>query len=531
MPAPIPVVASIADLPSLPVGGTVALSGSGGATGAQYQWTLIEKPDGSNALLNNANTATPTLVSVDKRGTYIVFLRITDSGGSSHPYPYPTQATSAPYGFTAPLASAFGVVRVAEESGLFKPGRGEYGWFEKGLWPIIDKIASGLGFIHYDEPTHTLDADAIVPSTAAYIDVNTLSVRHLDATTTQLGSTVGNVVVASPVEVNNPSGITASEGPIKTAELRSLVGTNLAVNVEQNLLIAAVSTTLEASDAVDVTAGGLLALASDAGDVSITAGNDITLAADDDIICTAEDDMTLTANGDMLAQGTNSATLYAASSSTGVATVYGKKSTAGTDSVVIRGEARIKLQAVDTYSTTPVRAPGLVGCEMEGRNSTTSVPANPGSPYFALFDTPFSFTRHTVGSRLDLDMTVLGVVDKHPVVVRLGRVTAAAGDLTLDTITSHTPSINGAQIVIRVRVSTSLCPDNRVLTHIQADIGDQAGVLHETLHKFSAESLSAADTSGQIDFYVQLDRATTTYLQHAAQGTATLYAGHTQDVI
>jgi hypothetical protein len=531
MPAPIPVVAPITDLLALPVGGTVSLSGSGGLPSAQYQWTLIEKPDGSNALLNNANTATPTLVSVDKRGTYIVFLRITDSGGSSHPYPYPTQATSAPYGFTAPLASAFGVVRVAETSGLFKPGRGEYGWFEKGLWPIIDQISAGTSFAHYDENTHTLDADAIVPSTAEYVDVNTLSVRQLDSTTTQLGSTVGNVVVASPVEVNNPSGITASAGPIKTAELRSLAGANLAVNVDQNLLIDTVSATLEASDAVDVTAGGLLALASNAGDVSITAGDDITLAADDDIICTAEDDMTLTAKGDILAQGTNSATLYAGSPSTGVATVYGKKSTAGTDSVVIRGEARIKLQAVDTYSDTPVRAPGLVGCELENRNSTTSLPANPGSPYYALFDKPFSFTRHTLGSRLDLDLTVLGVVDKQQVVVRIRRVTSAAGDVTLDTITSHTPSINGAKIVIRVRISTSLCPDNVVLTHIQADIGDQTGALHETVHKFLSESLSAADTSANIDFYVDLNRAATTYLQHAAQGTATLYANHTQDVI
>jgi hypothetical protein len=527
MPAPIPVVASITDLLDLPAGGTVSLSGSGGLPSAQYQWTLIEKPDGSNALLNNANTATPTLVSVDKRGTYIVFLKITDSGGSSHPYPYPTQATSAPYAFTAPLATAFGVVRVAEESGLFKPGRGEYGWFEKGLWPIIDKIASGLGFIHYDEPTHTLDADAIVPSTAAYVDVNTLSVTQVGSDT-QLGSTSGKIIIPSEVEITSPVGLTTSAGPLKTDELASASGGN--IEVSDPLQVASIVS--PAAGNVQVTAAADITLiASD--DITLTATDDIILAAADDIRLTASDDITLDCGGDLVLESKATATLFAGDSSTGVATVWGRKSTAGTDSVVIRGGARIKLMpTIDTYSEAPLRVPGLVGFETDAVNSTTSIPANPASPYYDLLAKPIAFTRHVLGSRLELDITVLGVVNKQPIVVRIVRQTQGpAGSVTLDSITSHTPSNNNSSLVMRVRVSTSLCPDYRVLTHIQADIGDQTGALHETRHKFMTETLDAADVTSAINFYLQLDRATTTYLQHAVQVTGSLYATHSQGVI
>jgi hypothetical protein len=567
MPAPIPVVAPIADLLSLPVGGTVALSGSGGAPGALYQWTLIEKPDGSAAQLNNASTANPTLVGVDTRGTYIVFLKITDSGGSSHPYPYPTQSTSAPYAFAAPLATAFGVVRVAEESGLFKPGRGEYGWFEKGLWPIIDKVASGLGFIHYDEPTHTLDADAIVPSTEAYVDVNTLSVTQVGSDT-QLGSTGGKILIPSEVEVTSPFGLTTSAGPLKTDELASASGGNIEVSdplqvasivspataglsvtsVGEMLLDSAAGVTVQAATAIDLSAQGLLAMASATGnvevtaaaDITLTATDDITLIASDDVLLTATDDIRLTATddiildagGDLVLESVATATLVAGNTSTGVATVYGRKNTAGTDSVVIRAEARIKLMPVtDTYSAKPVRAPGLVGFATDAVNSTTSIAANPASPYYDLLLKPVAFTRHVLGSRLELDVTVLGVVNRQPIVVRIVRQTQVAGSVTLNSITSHTPSIDGASLVMRVRVSTSLCPDYRVLTHIQADIGDQAGVLHETLHKFTTETLAANDVAGAINFYVQFDRATTTYLQHAAQVTGSLYAAHSEDVI
>ena len=137
---PIPVVTPISTFSTPP--GTVSLSCSGStvSTNPLYSWSLIEKPPGAaGAYLTNENTASPTLMGATARGTYIVFLTIADVTGASHPVPYPMQAQTAPYGFTQPLSTAFGVIRVAEESGLVKPGRGEYGWLGN-LWNVIDKV-------------------------------------------------------------------------------------------------------------------------------------------------------------------------------------------------------------------------------------------------------------------------------------------------------------------------------------------------------------------------------------------------------
>lgn len=243
MSAPIPVVDPIADLSELPVGGTVALTcdGSTSLPGATYQWTLIEKPPLSNAALTNANTATPTLTNVDQRGTYIVFLKITDSGGSSHAYPYPVQASTAPYGFTTPLATAFGVVRVAEAStGLFKPGRGEYGWFEKGLWPIVDKLEEGLSFPYYDIPTRTLTANAIVPD-ATVLPENGVSFNGLRANATETAVILteadgGQIYIASETIVTGTD-LSVVGGVLKADEINDASGGDLKLSANAALLM------------------------------------------------------------------------------------------------------------------------------------------------------------------------------------------------------------------------------------------------------------------------------------------------------
>lgn len=243
MSAPIPVVDPIADLSELPVGGTVALTcdGSTSLPGATYQWTLIEKPPLSNAALTNANTATPTLTNVDQRGTYIVFLKITDSGGSSHAYPYPVQASTAPYGFTTPLATAFGVVRIAEAStGLFKPGRGEYGWFEKGLWPIVDKLEEGLSFPYYDIPTRTLTANAIVPD-ATVLPENGVSFNGLRANATETAVILteadgGQIYIASETIVTGTD-LSVVGGVLKADEINDASGGDLQLSANAALLM------------------------------------------------------------------------------------------------------------------------------------------------------------------------------------------------------------------------------------------------------------------------------------------------------
>lgn len=243
MPAPIPVVDPIADLSELPVGGTVALTCAGSTTlpGASYQWTLLEKPPLSNAALTNANTATPTLTNVDQRGTYIVFLKITDSGGSSHAYPYPVQASTAPYGFTTPLATAFGVVRIAEAStGLFKPGRGEYGWFEKGLWPIVDKLEAGLSFPYYDIPTRTLTANAIVPDATVLpengVSFNGLRANAMETAVILTEADGGQIYIASETIVTGTD-LSVVGGVLKADEINDASGGDLELAANAALLM------------------------------------------------------------------------------------------------------------------------------------------------------------------------------------------------------------------------------------------------------------------------------------------------------
>lgn len=234
MPAPIPVVDPLADLTDLPVGGNVSLTCSGSTTlpGATYQWTLIEKPPLSTAALTNATTATPTLTNVDVRGTYIVFLKITDSGGSSHAYPYPVQATSAPYGFTTPLTTAFGVLRIAEETtGLFKPGRGEYGWFEKGLWPLIERVGSNeVNLDFYDRPTRTLTANALVhsPDTLA-VNVNSLTVTDAESATVIDSADTDTIATSSNLVFYGTANVFLEGGAIYSDTLRSYTGGDVTV--------------------------------------------------------------------------------------------------------------------------------------------------------------------------------------------------------------------------------------------------------------------------------------------------------------
>lgn len=279
MPAPIPVVTPIADLLAPPAGGTVALSCSASTVGpgASYQWQLIEQPVGGSAALTNATTAAPTLTGVTLRGTYIVFLTITDSGGSSHAYPYPTQATTAPYGFTSPLATAFGVVRVAEESGLFKPGRGEYGWFEKGLWPLVDKVGEGLQFPYYDIPSRTLTANAVMPDDtlgADSVEINGLEVT--DTTTNILLTTDGSPLMIGTATIVSGVDLTVSGGLLRADEIRDASGGSMTIAPNDGLVVSTTQTEI-------VTPGATLKLqsgdltATTTGDIFLDAGNDITL--------------------------------------------------------------------------------------------------------------------------------------------------------------------------------------------------------------------------------------------------------------
>lgn len=68
------------------VGTTVRLNGSGSSdtdkNSLSYQWTLVDRPDGSHAQVSDPKAATPTL-HVDVGGPYVLELVVTDSHGIS----------------------------------------------------------------------------------------------------------------------------------------------------------------------------------------------------------------------------------------------------------------------------------------------------------------------------------------------------------------------------------------------------------------------------------------------------------------
>lgn len=350
MPIPTPtVIGSPIVLDNPPVDGQVPLA-CALVSGATYSWQLIERPEGSTATLTNATTRTPTLINVNLRGTYIVFLRVENSEGSSHPQPYPTQATTAPYGFSTPATTAFAVVRVRETSGLVKPGRGEYGWFEAGLWPLIDKVNDGLAFSRYDDPTRTLTANAIVPDLTVtpndrIVDVAGLKIRN-DVTFSEheIYNAYNKINLLSDIVVTNKN-VSILGGEFKADTLADVSGGNLTVTANADLVLngnslvalnsaqdisvdATTSISVEAGTAMDVTAAefsmltldnlqlrsgeGTLSLTADSvgGNITLDAGSqlnlnsaDITLQASDDIIV-----RTTGADADIsvVTQGTNS---------------------------------------------------------------------------------------------------------------------------------------------------------------------------------------------------------------------------------
>jgi hypothetical protein len=92
------------------LGSTVTLNGSG--TDPQslpltYQWSIINKPAGSNATLSSATIATPTFVA-DVAGTYIAQLIVSNGALNSQPATVTISTTCAP-----PTANAGGNQRVA----------------------------------------------------------------------------------------------------------------------------------------------------------------------------------------------------------------------------------------------------------------------------------------------------------------------------------------------------------------------------------------------------------------------------------
>ena len=579
MPAPTPIVATPPDFLELPAGGTYQFNGSGSTPGASYSWTLVEwPPEATSAQLTNANTATPTLINITARGTYIVFLKVTNSFGESHPYPYPTQATTAPYGFSTPLATAFGVLRIAEAGSdalnpIFKPGRGEYGWFEKGLWPLVKKVSEGLTFEYYDIPTRTLTANAIVPDPAVtpfddIVSVAGLNVRD-DSTQTEheIYNSYDKINVLSHMHVTGKD-LTVSGGTLKADTISDASGGDVTITANSALrleptngvvvdtttvnITAAYDVTFEMVGAIDdtlaVTSNGNLQLsgsnavqiqAQGDGTLALTANNglisaygpnvaveadvdvelrvgstsvlvtsgDIALSATDDITLTAADDITLLSNG---ANGDINLTTTGASGDI-------KLNATGTNSMIALEPT------IDTTTTKPLRAPGLVICETaQDKSDTVFSPGN-------LFTAPPEYTRYSVGSDLDTTIAVAAYAPKDAAIELLLKRTANGSTSTLATISTGALSVAG-WCFFNIRCRTKITKDGHTFTLLSYDTTDATSLGTPTTPGATTTTYTVRSESftGPVSFQVY---ASNQLSEYSAQMTCALYNLHTEDVL
>jgi hypothetical protein len=88
---------------------TVQLDGTSstchaGRTITAYKWSVIEVPEGSTAVLSNANVATPT-ITLDRAGTYLFVLEVTDSEGEKSDTDVRTMPASAYAALQVPTAA------------------------------------------------------------------------------------------------------------------------------------------------------------------------------------------------------------------------------------------------------------------------------------------------------------------------------------------------------------------------------------------------------------------------------------------
>jgi hypothetical protein len=309
MPTPnVTVPSEVIQPATLPTSVQLSSAGSTFVTTPTYTWTLIEKPDDSTAYIDDPTAANPELLQIDRKGTYIVFLSITDAQGSSHPVPYAAQSLTAPYNFQNPLPSAFGVVRVAEHSGLVKPGRGEYGWLGS-IWSMIDKIGEldvgggggggGDPTPPYDDDTHEVSVAGVLPySQDNYVNFNGLKI--IDGTASVgTGTTWGTLScdTGSPNDVQlslpNRRLVISAEG----MHIYSGGAGHFLMEVPLIELDADNDVSIRASDDVSISTTGANA------DIALTtagAGSDVRITAPgagSDIELTAADTITLTATG------------------------------------------------------------------------------------------------------------------------------------------------------------------------------------------------------------------------------------------
>ena len=112
----------------------ISTPGTGGASIAGWQWTLLDAPVGSAASISNSTTSTPTLIGIDLAGDYRIMLVVTDDiGGISEANP-----------FLAPQTAFVIVSATTRYAALKKQAIGERDYIEHGR-TLVDEVDSLRG--------------------------------------------------------------------------------------------------------------------------------------------------------------------------------------------------------------------------------------------------------------------------------------------------------------------------------------------------------------------------------------------------
>lgn len=558
---PIPRVTGLAASYDNPPG-TVSLSAATSTVGPSptYQWVLVEYPPSllTPPELTGANTATPVLTGVTERGTYIVFLKITDDTGSSHPAPYPTQAAVEPFDFTSPLSTAFGIVRVKEVSGLVKPGRGQYGWTED-FWALVDR--AGNLFPYYNEATKELQANSVVPATGSSVTVRGDSVIVNGEASLQLktegGGEIsieadGNLSLSSSGDLilSNPSVIDTLylnsiqsrlaapiliNGGAQNVELRSDERINL---LSQDNLLFYVGAPLE-SPPLDTAGTRINIIASNPSgeaNIGIQAGTDITVTALDDVSITASDELNLSAKS---AQSKLELKTDVLLSSAGELDLRSTK-TAGSVELIASGVGgTVKLSPEShTVTTKPVFAPGLAGTASVWRPTTTDpIPQNTSFELFSgdvtseNYTNAMRFTRHINGSELRVEFNVFGeCLATTPTASTLNFVVESEGGVgeAIEFGILHTPALG----FILIKADLRILVDSSYLAFILTMVTNEGAITTGTTHVVpTSDYLMISNMSAPIVVKAKYFAETGATVYLGASVVSSLYNPHNEVVL
>jgi hypothetical protein len=522
MPIPNVVVPSEPiDFSTLPA--TVPLSSAGSTVSgaAAYNWFLIEKPDGSTAEISDPNDENPDLINVDVRGTYIVFLSITDTTGSSHPAPYPTQATVPPYRFTNPLASAFGVIRVAEESGLIKPGRGEFGWLES-VWALIDKAGeTGWPSIQVDEITPYTAGGGIEISTAPDAPISLLADGGDTKIVLDPNSLSGDAIRVHSARADSNISIEA-DGSIKLETSSGPVD----VSTAGKIISFTPDTSVLTSGAPSITsndAEGIVVSASAYPSSIVHLSESVYISGADNI--------------DLVAAGTSGGAGLTGNAVASVTAV----SDNGVVSISATGDGGIIQLNPDAHTITskPLRAPGVAGTATAFYDPRIPLPANgsallfSGNPASPRYTNATRFTRHVPGSEVRMELSLVGTfntTDDHIDLEIVAREASGINSFVLQVMPNNQLKL-GVDAVIRLtplsatrlmRVVT-LNTFNPDTNHPNAGLGD---VVVCDVVTYSQASLMAVMT-----YDMTLYDGGAGVSSYAATLVSSLTNPHTQDVL